>query len=555
MKLDKRFLQPPHTRFLIVTSLAINVLALALPLMTMQTYDRIMVNQATDTLMVLAFGVLIAALVEMVLRICRSYVVGLSGAQFEHYGSVEAVTRLLHAEALGKQDDTSAIAMQDISAVSRLKDYYGGQLAAMLLVDMPFAVVFIGMVFYLAGWLALVPCTVLALYGFVSWRQGRTLKSLMDEREEQDNRRYSFITQSLQAVHVLKSLCLESVMARRFEEVQRESGRVNFRIADIQGAVGTFSYAVSQIMTVAVVTAGAPLVINGHLTVGMLVASIMLSGQVMQPMQRGLALWIRMQDIAIARKRLMAVLNKPVRQFHTLEELGDNHGVLRMQNVRFSYVDGDPLLDGVSLDIAPGETVAIQGAPGCGRTTLLELMAGLILPDRGRILLSGMDVSRIPPAQRTRFIGYLPNKGTILRGSIMDNLTGFDPRHQVQAHEMAELLGIERAVALLPAGYDTPLDGLTTDVIPPGLKQRIAVARTLLLKPRFILYDNADQGLDRESYTRIFDLLARLKRKATLVIVSEDNNITSLADRVVDMRHGSLMQVMEPIQFMAAGQA
>lgn len=555
MKLDTRFFFPPHWRLLIVSSLAINVLALALPLMTVQTYDRIMANHASDTLLVLTLGVGCAALAEMMLRTLRSFIVGAGGAQFEHHASLTGLTRLLHASAPDTNHLPSAVALQDINATSRLKDYYGGQLAATLLVDVPFAFVFLALTFYLVGWLALVPCAILFFSGCVSWRQGVALQRLTAECEEQDDRRYSFITGSLQAIHTLKSLCMEAVTVRRFEEVQRASGSVNFHIAVIQGQSGTFSYTISQIMTVAVLACGAPAVISGHLTVGMLIASVMLSGQVMQPMQRGLALWIKMQDITIAKKRLQALTTREERKFHTLEELGDNHGMVKMEGVRFSYREGEPILDGVSLDIAPGETIAFTGTPGSGRTTLLELLAGLHAPDRGRILLSNMEAWRIPPAERPRFMAYLPTRGVILRGSIMDNLTGFDARHQSQAQEIAELLGIEQAVALLPSGYDTSLDGLATDLVSPGLKQRIAMVRALVRKPRCILYDNADQGLDRESYTRIFDLLAKLKHKATLILVSEDKNILSLADRMVDVRHGTLTPISEPLHYYTAGNA
>ncbi|HEU0117419.1 MAG TPA: ATP-binding cassette domain-containing protein, partial [Alphaproteobacteria bacterium] len=160
----------------------------------------------------------------------------------------------------------------------------------------------------------------------------------------------------------------------------------------------------------------------------------------------------------------------------------------------------------------------------------------------GRVLVSGMNSSSIPVADRSRYIAYLPMRGTILRGSIMDNLTGFNPQLRANARAVAEQLGVEEAVALLPAGYDTPLDGHMTDVISPGLKQRISVARALLHKPRLILFDNADHGMDHESYVGIFEIMARLKGKATVVMVSEDRNIISLANRAFDISHGQISE-------------
>ena len=538
-----RFARPRHFLLLLISSVVINALALALPMMTMQVYDRILSNRAEDTLVVLASGVLLAALTEFILRICRSIVVGLNGASFEHEASTVALQRILETEPRLTLATTPAVLMQDLGAAGRLKDYYGGQMMVTLLIDTPFVFLFLGLETYLAGWLVAVPTGVLTLFLLAAWRQGVGLRSLMNHREAQDSARYSFITESLRVVHSIKALCLEAVMVRRFEDVQRDSGQVNYRIACTHGGVGSLSYGFGQLMTVAVICAGAPLAIQGHITVGTLIACVLLSGQVMQPLQRGLAMWIRFQDIALAKERLTSLMSLPRRSFLAHDALGFNHGEVKIDGVRFGYTPDQPVLDGASITIAPGEAVTITGISGAGKTTLLELLAGVYAPDRGQVLVSGMDVATIPVAERARYLAYLPMRGMTLRGSVMDNLTGFNPQWRAEARVVADQLGIEEAVALLPSGYDTPLEGHMTDVISPGLKQRISVARALLHKPRLILFDNADHGMDQESYVRIFEIMARLKTKATLVMVSEDRNILSLATRVIEVRRGQLVTI------------
>ncbi|MES2984712.1 MAG: ATP-binding cassette domain-containing protein [Pseudomonadota bacterium] len=540
------FIHPRHLGLLLASSLAVNTLALALPLMTMQIYDRVLSNRAEDTLLVLSVGVMIAACVECTLRICRSMMVGLNGAHFEHDAAVRALGKVLEAEPRAIGSTTPSVIAQDIGAAARLKDYFGGQMMVTLLIDSPFIIVFLALEAYLAGWLVVVPCAVLALFLLMSWHQGVQVRELIDARENHDDARYSFITQALQVVHTIKTFCLEASMARRFEEVQRESGQTNYALACKHGQAGSLSYGFSQAMTVAVICAGAPQVMHGHITVGTLIACVLLSGQVMQPLQRGLAMWIRFQDIALAKERLTGLMELPPRPFLLPEKMAANHGALRLDKVRFSYADGVPVLDGASLAVAPGDMVGITGASGSGKTTLLELMAGIAMPDRGSVTLSGMAVAGIPMAERDRYIAHLSMSGLILRGSIMDNLTGFRPELRAQARHVADQLGIEDAVALLPAGYDTPLEGHTTDVVSPGLKQRISIARALLHKPRLILFENADHGMDHDSYSRIFALLARLKGKATMVVVSEDRNILSLVDHIYDLRHGQLTAMSMP---------
>lgn len=542
---DPTFMNPPHRGMLLLSSTAINILALALPLMTMQIYDRVMANHAEDTLMVLSIGVIVAAMLEFTLRTMRSFIVSADGATFEQHAMDQAVSRLVESEPRSLASRTSASLMQDIASAGRLKDYYSGQMATTLMVDAPFALLFLGLAAYLAGSLALVAIGVLLIIGTYAWKQGLELEQLMHDRERQDNRRYGFITETLHAIHTVKAQCLEAVSVRKFENVQRNSGILTFNITRAQGETGTYSYLATQLMTVAIVCLGAPMAITGKITVGVLVACIMLSGQVMQPMQRALGIWLRLQDINVARNRLASLTGRKEREYLADDQLNPNLGTLKMENVRFSYLPGQPILDGLSLEIGPGDAIAIQGAPGIGKTTLLEIMAGLSAPDSGRIQLCGMDPARLPQAVRNQYVAYLSTRGVTFVGNIMDNLTGFDTRLQNEAIEMADLLGLSQAIALLPAGYDTPLDGLATDVVPPGFKQRVAIARVLLRRPRLILYDNADQGLDRESYGAVFTLLTRLKRKASLVIVSDDRNMMSLADRVLDLRHGVLLPLSD----------
>ena len=531
---------------LLASSLAVNTLALALPLMTMQVYERILFNHSEDTMRVLVAGVIFASLIEFILRSSRSLITGLNGAQFEHEASLLMVRQLLESEPRNSMKRSAVILIQDIASVSRLKDYYGGQMMITMLIDMPFILLFLALEAYLAGMLVLVPTLVLIAFLLIAQYQGAKLHAFMQQREKADNERYNFITNTLNIIHSIKALCLEAPMVRRFEEVQRESGQINYRIACLHGQAGSLGYGFAQFMTIAVLCAGAPMVVASQITTGTLIACVLLSGQIMQPLQRALAIWIRMQDVLIARERLDELVSMPRRDFLPAEMRVPSRGDIHLADVHFRYYGGAPLIRGVSLEVAPGDAVAITGMSGAGKTSLMELIAGIYQPDSGEIRIGSMPAHRIPIAERARHIAYLPLYGMILRGSIMDNLTGFQPGMRSQARQVADMLGIEKAVSLLPAGYDTPLEGHMTDVISPGLKQRISIARALLHKPRIILFDNADHGMDHESYAHIFELMARLKGKATLVLISEDRNMLSLADHVFCLQDGVLARVAAP---------
>jgi ATP-binding cassette subfamily C protein LapB len=187
------------------------------------------------------------------------------------------------------------------------------------------------------------------------------------------------------------------------------------------------------------------------------------------------------------------------------------------------------ILNNVNLDLKLGDVISISGDKSCGKSTLLKLITGLYSPGRGSILVNGKSASKFPARELIRHVGYLAMEGAIFKGTIAENLTAFGEIPENQVQEVVGLLGLDKEIEKLPAGYETNLDGSETDVIPPGLKQRIAIARVLSTKPRIILFDNADRSLDKEGYNQVYKLLARLKGKATMIICSDDRNILRLA--------------------------
>jgi ATP-binding cassette subfamily C protein LapB len=200
------------------------------------------------------------------------------------------------------------------------------------------------------------------------------------------------------------------------------------------------------------------------------------------------------------------------------------------------------LIDGVSLRLEPGVTVAIQGPNGSGKSTLLKLIAGIYLPNAGSVLVDNVPPGTFRSEELPRRVGYMATEGEVFRGTIRDNITRFGEESMDRALEIARLLKVDRDVARLPDGFDTMLEGATAERIPPGLRQRIALTRTLAAKPRLLLFDNADRSLDEEGYQLLHSLLGRLHGKATIIIVSDDANLCTLADRNYHFENGRLTE-------------
>lgn len=523
-----------------MVSLAINLLRLAIALVTMQVYDRILVHHNFSTLNLLCLGAAVALLTEAALNLCRAYAMGWSAAAFEHAVACNAVRHTLAQEVSATEKLGVGEYLQRLGAISKIRDFYSGQSLATL-IDLPFTIIFLLIIAYIGGALVFAPILLLAVMGVRAVSLGRRLKTRLRRRDDADDARYNFLIETLSGVHTVKALGLEAPFERRYEHWQAASTRANFEVARLSAAAYDHGVIASHTMMIAVAIVGAPMALNGDLTLGALVACVILAGRIMQPTQRALGFWTRLQDMELAHRRLSEHFATPELK-ETAPAIAEIEGRVELKNVSFAYPGQEAVLEGVNLSLAPGEAISVSGEHGGGKQTLLNLIAGLHRPDTGQILVDGVEPHLYRSEELVTHIGYLPAVGVIFRGTIYENLSRFGcvPRERVT--EMAELLGLNEEIAALPAGFDTKLEGTHSDAIPPGLRQRIAIARVIAAKPRVLLFYNADRALDREGYNSVYRLLARLKGRATMVLVTNDQNIRHLATRHIRIENRRLVE-------------
>jgi ATP-binding cassette subfamily C protein LapB len=532
---------------IILSSLAINILSLALPVMTLQIYDRILPNPGSGTLPVLIGGVCVAILLEAALRLARSYVMGMAGAAYEHRLSCAAIEHILHADLSRIGPVGIGEHLHRMTALGKLKDFYNGYSIAALF-DLIFVPIYLGVIIYIAGPLTIVPASLLMAFTLMSLAGGQKLRAALTLRDETDDRRYNFLIESLEGVHTLKAFALENAFSRRYENLEEESTLASYRVTEATAITFNAGTVFSHLMVAAAIAVGALLALRGEITTGALIATVLLSGRMMQPVQRALALWAKYQDFTLARGKAEAIFEMPQHRTVSLD-YGDaaREGVMEIEGLGFRQGEDTPwLLKDVSLRLERGESILLSGDHSAGKTALLELMTGIYPATCGEIRIDGRNILRYQPEHLVRHIGYIQAEGLIFRGTIRDNMTCFGQIPEQNAQEIAALLKVDRDIARLPAGFNTFLSGNSTDSVPPGLKQRIAMVRVLAPKPRIVLFDNADRALDREGYNLAYSLLGRLRGKAALVLVSEDHNIRALADRFFTLEEGRLREAPPP---------
>ncbi|WP_051305926.1 peptidase domain-containing ABC transporter [Desulfogranum mediterraneum] len=527
---------------LIFASLIINLLALAMPVMMLQTYDRVLPNHGVGTLTLLFLGVVTAISLEILLRIARSYLTAWSGAVFEHTTSCRAMEHILGSQLQQFEQQGSGAYLQKMAAISRLRSFYSGQ-TMLTIVDFPFIFVFLFLIWYIAGNLVYVPLSLFLLFCILALFIGTRLRKEVQEQDFSNKIRYNYFIETLAGIHTLKGVGLEKFFLRRNDRLQTRISQAHYRVAITNTIAINCSTLFSQVMTVAIVSFGAFKVIQGDMGSGGLAACILLSGRIMQPVQRSLSLWTRFQTFFIDRREMADILSLSMVDYDQPSGARKPQGRISLRNLSFRYNQDSPLLlKGLNLSLQAGDSVAISGGSGSGKTTLLHLLTGLLAPTEGSISIDDAPLSHLSPSLLSSHIGYLPEKGAIFNGTIRENLTFFGHTNEEDAMNAAAFLRIDQAVALLPEGYETLLSDSVNDPIPPGLKQRIAIARVLANKPRVILFDNADRGLDKKGYNIIFSVLGRLKPRTVLLIVSDDRNILRLADREYFLHQGTLLE-------------
>lgn len=531
-------------RSVLISSLFINLLGLALPLAILQVYDRILPNRAIDTLTMLVIGLAVVVLVEGAMKIARSEVMSWSALKTGYATDVDIVHRLLRARRSDFSQDGTAVWIERLDALTQLNNFYGGP-SRLILLDLPFVAIFLAFIALVGGWLVLVPIAVIICFAVLAMKRGQKLQKLYLERTQQDSRRYDFIVECLRGIHAIKSMAMEPAMQRRFERLQRSSATISYQLILHSNAMQTAGALFANVAMICMVTIGAVAVMGGHMSVGVLACCSLLSGRVVQPVLKGISVWSELQTVAINQKRAEPLLALPVVE-PAGNTAGEINGSLRLNDVCLGRRDGGgQLFEHLSMQVEAGRFAGLRGADGSGRTTLMNMLRGDVLPDSGQLYLDGYNVTGRAQGVFAQSVCFVGAGAPIFRGSVIDNITMFRRGEVMErARQSARLIGLEDDIHALPEGYDTIIGEGVADTLPGGLQQRIAIARVLVRAPRILLFDEANSLVDFESDAKLREGLSRLKGHMTVVIASNRPSFLAICDDIYELRNGQLESVL-----------
>jgi len=532
----------------LMASLAINILTLALPLVILQVYDRIIPNESRETFLILCVGLIVVICLDGVLRALRSRVIIWAAARFEHAVSTRAVQSLLDTEIMSFESSPAGTHMDRIAAVEMLRDFHSGQ-SLINLAELPFAAIFLMLIYLIGGDLVLAPLAVVSVAMLFSVVLGLRLDKVVRLRNELDDRRHNFVFQVLSGIHTVKGLGLEAQMCRQYQSLHAPLAASVRDVSYLSSLGQSIGSVLGSLAMVSVAGTGSIMVIENQLSGGSLIACMLLAGRAVQPLIRTISFWVQSRNLNLAQERLNFITTMEKENIgEGTTDFTDFQGQIQMDDVTVHRGNPNaPVLDHVTLNISAGEIVAVTGKSGGGKSALLELFAGFIRPTSGTLSYDGVDTANINFQKLRKRIAYVRQFAVLFQGTLIDNMTRFrGPDRMASALDVAHELGLDETIAKMPNGLMTRTGDTSSEGMAGSVQQVVALVRVLANGPTMLLFDEANSALDIDADKKLQALIEDRRGQITMIMVTDRPSMIAQADRVLDINHGLVVETRSP---------
>lgn len=526
----------------VLAALFVNLLALAVPLFIMTVYDRVVPNEALETLWVLAAGVALAALFDFLLRSLRAYLVDAAGRRLDVTLGGRLFARVL-AMKLGAQKASAGSLAATLREFEFLRDFLGSATLSVL-ADLPFVLFFLLVIWLIGGELALVPAVALPAVLGAALLVQIPLRHLTRRSLAESRKRQSHLFEVLQGLETLKSVRGEAWAERRWAEVLALSAQTQMRLRGWSQLAANLTQLAQFLVTVGIVVVGVEAIAAGSLTLGALIACVLLANRVLAPVAQISGVLTRLQQARTAFAALDGLMRIPVER--PAEEQRVHRpflsGRIEFREVGFTYPGASvSALENVSFRVEPGERVGIVGRVGSGKSTMLKMAQGFYEPSHGQLRVDDLDLRQLEPADLRRQMGYVAQNTALFRGTIRENLVvGAPEADDAAVMAAAELVGLSEVIRDAPRGLDQEVgeQGLS---LSGGQRQLIALARALVLSPPMLLLDEPTSNLDALAERRFLEALAGQLKGRTLLLVTHRAPLLQVVDRLLVIDRGRLL--------------
>ena len=526
----------------LLAALIVNLFALALPLFSMNVYDRVVPNHAVETLWTLATGVLIVLCGDFALRTLRGYFVDLAGARADVRLSATIMEKVLDLRMEVRPESAGSFA-SNLRAFESVRDFISSATVTAF-IDLPFALLFLLVIGWIA-WPMVIPFVVgIVLLLIHSLTVQRRMHALAETSYRASAQRNATLVEGLVGIETVKALGAEAVIQGKWESSATLVASVGARLRLLAATATNGALWVQQMVSLATVVIGVYLIRDGALTMGGLIACYLLSSRAMAPIGQVAGLLVQYHSAATAFESLDELMKRPVERppemrFTSRPAL---RGEIEFRNVGFAYREGEEaVLREVSFRIRAGEKVAVLGRVGSGKTTLEKLILGLYRPGSGAVLVDGIDLRQLDPAELRRNIGYVPQDVTLFYGSLRDNIAmGLPQADDAVVARAARIAGLAEFVDAHPHGYGM-LVGERGESLSGGQRQAVAVARALIADPPILLLDEPTAAMDHASEEALKQQLREHAAGKTMIVVTHRTSLLDLVDRIIVVDAGRIV--------------
>ncbi len=526
----------------VLVSFVLQLFALITPLFFQVVMDKVLVHRGFTTLDVIAVGLLVVTVFEVTLTGLRSYVFSHTSSRIDVELGARLFRHLLNLPLAYFQARRVGDSVARIRELENIRSFLTGN-AITLVMDLLFSVVFIAVMLYYSGWLTLIVVLSIPCYFVLSFLFTPMLRSRLNEKFGRGAENQAFLVETISGIDTVKAMAVEPQWTRKWDNQLAAYVVSGFRAATIGTLANNGVTLVSKLVTVGTMWMGARLVIDGQLTVGQLIAFNMLANHVSTPVMRLAQLWTDFQQTGISVQRLGDILNTRTEVANAKTALPAIKGHIQFDGVVFRYKpEAQEVLRDINLSVKAGEVVGIVGRSGSGKSTLTKLALRLYSPERGRVLIDGIDLALIDASSLRRQVGVVLQENMLFNASIRENIALADPGAPLEAvMQAARLAGAHEFITELPEAYDS-LVGEHGVGLSGGQRQRVAIARALMSNPRILIFDEATSALDYESERIIQDNMKDICRGRTVLIIAHRLSAVRDANRIVVMERGEIIE-------------
>lgn len=509
-------------RDIVLASLVVSLVGLVFPLATQAIVDKVITNQATSTLIALGSGIGLMAVFSALMGWLRQKLLLRLSCVVDVELSQRVMLHLLQLPLPYFTNRATGTLINKIHGIEQIRSFTAGAFLLVAL-DLPFMLVFLGLMLSYSVSLSAVVLGFLALMLTVSFVAGPVLRTRANESMQLGAKLQGFVTEQVGAVETLKCLQLEPGVARQFQGLNEAQLRAQLRLQEFSNGYGSFMQLTEQLMNALVLCLGAYWAMtNADLTIGMLVAFQMFAQRVAQPLLKLSGMWQELQQVRVSAKMLGEIVNQPIERYSAhVSSAGQVRGALQVDRLSFSYAeDRPPLYENLSFNVEPGKVVLVTGPSGSGKSTLAKVLLGLYTGYKGSIRIDGRDLRSMSVNELRSVFGVVPQESVLFTGTVIENLMAVAADATMERAVLAcKMAGVHDVVENLPEGYQTKL-GERGAGLSGGQRQRLAIARALLKRPRVLIFDEAVASLDAAAAEQVARAVNEVRGKVTVLFIT-----------------------------------